>query len=571
MLESAARSPSEARRPGESAVDLRLERRTRGRLAQAPPRAARRHGRRSRARPGGREPRRATSRSPSRPAGHSRSSGRASTLRLRDAPEPPPAPDDGARRALRRTSAAAPARRARPRPPTRRGRPPASRRRPARRRRRRPACPSTAPGDGRGGAGPRRCPQSVRGRFARSRPGPRRAPTTSSGWVKRIAPSSRSITCAATAGSSTSVATPARSRSGLRRRAQRRGEPERLRRRGGKPGDPRAHELFERLRNRQRPSRVDVRVENAGQLEREERVPARPLVDAEQRLAGERPAEPVPQEPMERADAERPHRQAPDGLRAERPLESRRLLRRRAPPGEQQAHGLAPSRAERERQRVRRRGIEPLEIVDRDEERPVLARATAARCESRSRARADRPRSSAASSRRSATSSARRLGAAAPAGPRRGRPRTDRPAQREPGRARLRPVATRARAIPARAHARRPQARASTSRSPPRPRARVRTALRRSSTKERTEASSSSLPMIGVTVATSDHGVLSCSLPEPTGAQLRRPLWYEAVTTPHRNRSGERRRMEAGDSVGTVLICVPPTFRRRFPAHHRTG
>ena len=62
-------------------------------------------------------------------------------------------------------------------------------------------------------AGRRRSPRSVRERSAAPRRDPGRGPTTSSGWVKRIVPFSRSITCAATAGSSASGATPARSRS----------------------------------------------------------------------------------------------------------------------------------------------------------------------------------------------------------------------------------------------------------------------------------------------------------------------------------------------------------------------
>ena len=80
-------------------LDERLERRTRGRLAQGFLEQRRQHGRRSRARRGGRGPRRATSRSPSRRAGRSRSSGRVSTPPQRDAHELRPALGDDARRA----------------------------------------------------------------------------------------------------------------------------------------------------------------------------------------------------------------------------------------------------------------------------------------------------------------------------------------------------------------------------------------------------------------------------------------------------------------------------------------
>jgi hypothetical protein len=95
---------------------------------------------------------------------------------------------------------------------------------------------------------------------------------------------------------------------GLRGGAQRRGERERLASGRGESGDPRAHELLQRLGNRERLNWVDVRVKNAGQLQCEERISTRPLVDAEQRLTREGPAEPVAQEPMECAEAERTHR-----------------------------------------------------------------------------------------------------------------------------------------------------------------------------------------------------------------------------------------------------------------------
>ncbi len=107
----------------------------------------------------------------------------------------------------------------------------------------------------------------------------------------------------------------------LRRRAQRRGERERLMSSRRETGDPRAHELFERLGNSKRLQRIDVRVENAGQLQREERISARRLVDAEQCLARERDADSIEQEAMQRANAQRSHREPFDTLRIERLLE----------------------------------------------------------------------------------------------------------------------------------------------------------------------------------------------------------------------------------------------------------
>jgi hypothetical protein len=76
----------------------------------------------------------------------------------------------------------------------------------------------------------------------------------------------------------------------------------------GERVDPRAHQLFERRWNREWLQRIDVLVQNPGQLQREERISARPLVDAQQSLARKRSAEPVAQEPMEGADAKRSYR-----------------------------------------------------------------------------------------------------------------------------------------------------------------------------------------------------------------------------------------------------------------------
>ena len=135
----------------------------------------------SRARRGEQAPRRVPSRFPPRPAGRSRSLGRASTRRQPDAHELQPALDDGARRARPAASAGAPARRARPRRLTHHDRPPVSRRRRAEPRRRRPARPSRARGDAPGRAGPRRSPRSGRERLPAPGPGLGRGPTTAAG------------------------------------------------------------------------------------------------------------------------------------------------------------------------------------------------------------------------------------------------------------------------------------------------------------------------------------------------------------------------------------------------------
>jgi len=159
----------------------------------------------------------------------------------------------------------------------------------------------------------------------------------------------------------------------LRRRAQRGGEPERLARRRGQAGEPRPDELVERLWNRERLERIDVRVEGAGELHREERIPTRPLVDAEQRLACEGPVEPVAQERVERADAERSHRQPLDALRAERVLQLRRLGAVDAPSGEQHEHTARSEPSHGERKCAQRGGVEPLHVVDGNEDRLPFA------------------------------------------------------------------------------------------------------------------------------------------------------------------------------------------------------
>ena len=158
----------------------------------------------------------------------------------------------------------------------------------------------------------------------------------------------------------------------LRDRAQRGGERERLACGRREPGDSGTHKLLERLGNRKRLNWVDVRFENAGELEGEERIAARPLMDAKQCLAGEGAAEPVSQQPVKRTDAQRSDRQPLNRLRAERLLESRWLHAGAEPPGEQQAHIVRANPSQRKCERTRRRGVQPLEIVDRNEHRGVF-------------------------------------------------------------------------------------------------------------------------------------------------------------------------------------------------------
>ncbi len=159
----------------------------------------------------------------------------------------------------------------------------------------------------------------------------------------------------------------------LRGRADRRHERERLAGGGRESGDPRAQELFERLGDRQWLEWVDVGVENASELQREERISARPLLDADQRLAREGPAEPVVQELVERAHAERPHRHPPDPLRTKPRVDFRRLRSIGEPSGEQHENIVRGKPSQGERKRARRRWVEPLDVVDGDQNRFLFA------------------------------------------------------------------------------------------------------------------------------------------------------------------------------------------------------
>ena len=150
-----------------------------------------------------------------------------------------------------------------------------------------------------------------------------------------------------------------------RRRSQCRSERKGVARGCRKADETRAHDLVQRLRNRQRLERVDVLGKDASELQREERISARALVDAQQRLARERPADLVVKEPVQRTDAQRAD---PQPFNVDRLLERGRLQ----PAGEDQPDGAAEA-SQREGKCARRRGIEPVDIVDRNNDRLPLA------------------------------------------------------------------------------------------------------------------------------------------------------------------------------------------------------
>jgi hypothetical protein len=114
------------------------------------------------------------------------------------------------------------------------------------------------------------------------------------------------------------------------------------------------------------------RLDETGQLQREERVPARALVDAEEGLAAERSAEAVEQQPLERTDAERLDLKVLETLCGERVLELRRPYALGRAAGEQDDDGLRHDPPQREHQGVHRRGVEPLHVVDGEEQRALV-------------------------------------------------------------------------------------------------------------------------------------------------------------------------------------------------------
>ena len=112
---------------------------------------------------------------------------------------------------------------------------------------------------------------------------------------------------------------------------------------------------------------------NAGQLQREERIPARPLVDSEQCLARERRSQPIAQKAMERPHAERPDDELPAAVRTRRAFELRLMRTLGQPPCEEKADRARVEPPQGERERTRRGRVEPLNVVDGDQNRSTFA------------------------------------------------------------------------------------------------------------------------------------------------------------------------------------------------------
>ncbi len=153
-----------------------------------------------------------------------------------------------------------------------------------------------------------------------------------------------------------------------RRRAEGRDEDERVLRRLREPCEPHAQKPVQRLRHGQRSRRVEIRGKRPRELDRIERISARGLVDAEQRGPGEDTAEPIAQQHLHGAHAQRSYGEPLDCLGGKRTLELGRRPVSFDPTREQQ-HDRALHPSQGERQRRCRRPVEPLDVVDRDHER----------------------------------------------------------------------------------------------------------------------------------------------------------------------------------------------------------
>ena len=164
----------------------------------------------------------------------------------------------------------------------------------------------------------------------------------------------------------------------LRRRQTRiRGrEHEHLVRRGLETVETGGDELLQPFGDRQRLRRIPHRAvgaERPCEFERVERIPARHLVQPEQGRPGQSMGEQAAQDLMRRADAERPDPDPLDPAVVEGVLHRGRLLRLAEPPRpEQRDVGLRQS-PQRKPDCACRRGVEPLQVVDRDHE-PVLGK-----------------------------------------------------------------------------------------------------------------------------------------------------------------------------------------------------
>ena len=147
---------------------------------------------------------------------------------------------------------------------------------------------------------------------------------------------------------------------------QRRGDLERLDAVSGKRREPLGDEVLQpRRQGKLLPRcRIAPPLERAGDLERVERITVCEFVQTHQRRSSRRATELRPQDPVERADAERPQRDPQPVARAQRQLN---VARPRAQ-GDEHRNPLVGQAPGAEADQERGRAIEPLDVVDRDED-----------------------------------------------------------------------------------------------------------------------------------------------------------------------------------------------------------
>jgi hypothetical protein len=190
-----------------------------------------------------------------------------------------------------------------------------------------------------------------------------------SGWANRIRPPCGAITLASIAGPR-SVGRPERRLEqpgrglGAHGRDQQ-GLPHRL----GQRAQPVGEQRLEVAGDRQGAAVLElpaVLPQRAPDLERVERVAAGGLVQLPQRRPGERRAEAAAEQLVQRAQAERAETE-PVHVPGERPFQlERRPSAPVAPSRHQQADRLVPEPLRREPDQVRRRRVEPLDVVERE-------------------------------------------------------------------------------------------------------------------------------------------------------------------------------------------------------------
>jgi len=132
--------------------------------------------------------------------------------------------------------------------------------------------------------------------------------------------------------------------------------------------DARPEQVFDHVRDRNvlsRRRKATLR-EGAPEFDREQRIAAGRLDDPAQKLTGHAQPEPLVEQTARRSQAQRLDVEPLESSPLERPLEWRRRVRA---PGQHELHRLSLQPPARERQRLGRRGVQPLDVVHCDEDR----------------------------------------------------------------------------------------------------------------------------------------------------------------------------------------------------------